>query len=195
MGRLVIASQLNAAFNATLAEHVADAEIVSLPPGPPTSAPRGAEILFAAPFRKAGGAPPEPPPGWPFDLRWVQLLSVGIDFYPPWLFDGLTVTSARGSSSVALAEFTLASIFAAAKRQNHGILTVAASVEGAVWRYLALENAFQVQLLAEAAGPTRPMPDAVARHTAGQIGSEVGAFHAFQPYWDVVSEDEPDLFD
>jgi len=79
--------------------------------------------------------------------------------------------------------------------QNHGILTVAQSVEGAVWRYLALENACQVQLLAEAAGPTRPMPEAVARHTAGQVGTEAGAFHAFQPYWDVISEEEPDLFD
>ncbi len=43
--------------------------------------------------------------------------------------------------------------------------------------------------------PTKPMPEAVARHTAGQVGSEVGGFYAFQPYWDVVSEEEPDLFD
>ncbi|MBV8684133.1 MAG: class II aldolase/adducin family protein, partial [Caulobacteraceae bacterium] len=79
--------------------------------------------------------------------------------------------------------------------QNHGILTVGASVEAAVWRYLALENACQVQLLAEAAGKTKPMPEAVARHTAGQVGSEIGGFYAFQPYWDVVTEEEPDLFD
>lgn len=79
--------------------------------------------------------------------------------------------------------------------QNHGILTVGQSVEAAVWRYLALENACQVQLLAQAAGPTRPMPDDVARHTAGQMGSEIGGVFSFQPYWDVVSEEEPDLFD
>jgi ribulose-5-phosphate 4-epimerase/fuculose-1-phosphate aldolase len=79
--------------------------------------------------------------------------------------------------------------------QNHGILTVAQSVEGAVWRYLALEDACQVQLIAQAAGPTKPMPEAVARHTAGQVGSEIGAFHAFQPYWEVVSEEEADLFE
>jgi ribulose-5-phosphate 4-epimerase/fuculose-1-phosphate aldolase len=79
--------------------------------------------------------------------------------------------------------------------QNHGILTVGQTVESAVWRYLALENACQVQLLAEAAGQTRPMPPDVARHTAGQIGSEIGGVFAFQPYWDVVSEEEPDLFD
>lgn len=79
--------------------------------------------------------------------------------------------------------------------QNHGILTVGQSVEAAVWRYLALENACQVQLLAEAAGPTKPMPPEVARHTAGQIGGENGAIYAFQPYWDVITEEEPDLFD
>jgi len=79
--------------------------------------------------------------------------------------------------------------------QNHGILTVGRSVEAAVWRYLAMENACQVQLLAQAAGPTRPMPDAVARHTAGQVGGEIGNFYAFQPYWDVVTDEEPDLFD
>jgi ribulose-5-phosphate 4-epimerase/fuculose-1-phosphate aldolase len=79
--------------------------------------------------------------------------------------------------------------------QNHGILTVGASVESAVWRYLAMENACQVQLLAEAAGRTKPMPDAVARHTAGQVGSEVGGLYAFQPYWDIITDEEPDLFD
>lgn len=79
--------------------------------------------------------------------------------------------------------------------QNHGILTVGRSVEAAVWRYLALENACQVQLLAQAAGPTRPMPDDVARHTAGQVGNEIGNFFSFQPYWDVVTAEEPDLFD
>ncbi|BBK32718.1 ribulose-5-phosphate 4-epimerase/fuculose-1-phosphate aldolase [Stella humosa] len=79
--------------------------------------------------------------------------------------------------------------------QNHGILTVGRSVEAAVWRYLALENACQVQLLAQAAGPTRPMPDAVARHTAAQVGNEIGNFFAFQPYWDMVTAEEPDLFD
>ena len=79
--------------------------------------------------------------------------------------------------------------------QNHGILTVGQSVEAAVWRYLALENACQTQLLAEAAGPTKPMPPEVAAHTASQVGSEAGGLWAFQPYWDVVTEEEPDLFD
>jgi phosphoglycerate dehydrogenase-like enzyme len=117
MGRLLIASQFNEAFNETVAHSAPGLEILRLPPGPPASLPREVEILLAAPFRKAGGElPMAAPAGWPFDLRWIQLISVGIDFYPTWMFDGPVVTCARGASSVALAEFALAAILAAAKR-------------------------------------------------------------------------------
>ena len=117
MGRLIVASQLDGVFNETLAAHAADVEIVPAPRGAPSALPRGAEVLVAAPFRKAGGElAASAPVGWPFDLKWVQLVSVGIDAYPPWLFDGPVVTSAKGSSAVALAEFALAAIFAATKR-------------------------------------------------------------------------------
>jgi phosphoglycerate dehydrogenase-like enzyme len=117
MSRLTVLSQLDETFNIALAHYAADVDIVTVPRGPPAVLPKAAEVFVAAPFRKAGGAlPPAPPPGWPYDLRWVQLVSVGIDFYPEWLFQGPVVTSARGSSAVALAEFALASILAAAKR-------------------------------------------------------------------------------
>jgi ribulose-5-phosphate 4-epimerase/fuculose-1-phosphate aldolase len=79
--------------------------------------------------------------------------------------------------------------------QNHGILTVGPSLEAAVWRYFALENACQAQLLAEAAGKTKPIPHDVARSTAARVGSAAGGFYAFQPYFDRISRDEPDLFD
>jgi phosphoglycerate dehydrogenase-like enzyme len=117
MSRIIVASQLQEAFNTTIAEHAADVEIVQAPPGCPPTLPGGAEVFIAAPFRKAGGAlPTRPPKGWPFDLRWIQLVSVGTDFYPNWLFEGPVVTSARGSSAVALAEFCLAAILSATKR-------------------------------------------------------------------------------
>lgn len=78
--------------------------------------------------------------------------------------------------------------------QNHGILTVGPSVETAAWRYIAMENACHAQLLAEAAGPTRPLSHAVAAHTAGQVGGAYGDA-SFQPYFDRIARDEPDLFD
>jgi len=117
MSRLVIASQLNATFNTAFAERLPDVEFVNVPAGSTADLPRDARVLIAAPFRKAGGSlPAGPPPGWPFAVKWVQLVSVGIDFYPDWLFQGPVVTSARGASATALAEFALAAIFAEAKR-------------------------------------------------------------------------------
>ncbi len=118
MGRVLVASQLDDAFTRAIAARAgSDVDIISIPRGELEALPKEAAILIAAPFRRAGGElRGAPPPGWPFGLRWVQLVSVGIDFYPHWLFAGPTVTSARGSSAIALAEFSLAAIFAETKR-------------------------------------------------------------------------------
>ena len=114
--RLLVASQLPEALNFTVAARFGDIDIVTLPRGAPEHWPDKAEIFVAAPFRRAGETLPARPQGWPFNLKWIQLMSVGIDFYPDWLFEGPQVTSARGTSAAALAEFALAAIFAAAKR-------------------------------------------------------------------------------
>lgn len=79
--------------------------------------------------------------------------------------------------------------------QNHGLLTVGGSIESAVWRYIGMENAAQVQLAAEAVGTPIPIPHDVAIKTRGQIGSEIAGIYGFKPYWDMVVRDEPDLFD
>src|SRR6195952_3143912 len=51
--------------------------------------------------------------------------------------------------------------------KNHGILTAGPSVEAAAWWYIALDNACQVQLLAEAAGSPHPIPHEQAALTHG----------------------------
>ncbi len=79
--------------------------------------------------------------------------------------------------------------------QNHGILTVGNSVEAAVWNYISFENACHAQLLAEAAGTPRPVSLEVARHTASQFKSVDGAWLTFQPLWDLITREQPDLFD
>lgn len=76
--------------------------------------PAGVEILVAAPGPGAAELPR--PEGWPFDLKWIHFITVGMDFYPPWMFEGTMITTARGTTSVAIAEFVLASILAVAKR-------------------------------------------------------------------------------
>jgi ribulose-5-phosphate 4-epimerase/fuculose-1-phosphate aldolase len=79
--------------------------------------------------------------------------------------------------------------------QNHGLLTVGGSIEAAVWRYIGFENACQAQLAAESAGEPLPIPDAIARHTARQVGSEISGYYGFAPYWASVVRDEPDAFE
>ncbi|MES2718657.1 MAG: NAD(P)-dependent oxidoreductase [Pseudomonadota bacterium] len=73
--------------------------------------PEAAQVLLVRPFSPAQRALP-PPLGWPFNLRWVQLISVGFDNYPPWLLrtPGLPVSTAHRSSSEVIADFALASI-------------------------------------------------------------------------------------
>jgi len=81
----------------------------------------------------------------------------------------------------------------AAILQNHGLLTVGRSVESAVASYVAMENACQTQLLAEAAGTIKPISDSVARYTAGQMaGADPGAF-GFRPLWERIVREQPDL--
>jgi ribulose-5-phosphate 4-epimerase/fuculose-1-phosphate aldolase len=79
--------------------------------------------------------------------------------------------------------------------QNHGLLTVAETVDGAVWRYLAMENACQTQLLAMAAGKPISMSPEVAAHTQMQVGTERNMWSSFQPYWQTITAEEPDLLD
>ena len=52
---------------------------------------------------------------WVRTVPWVQLSGTGIDGLPRELFDGRTVTCARGASGVAISEFVMAAMLAFAK--------------------------------------------------------------------------------
>jgi ribulose-5-phosphate 4-epimerase/fuculose-1-phosphate aldolase len=82
--------------------------------------------------------------------------------------------------------------------QNHGHLTVGGSVEAAVWRYIAFEDAARVQLLVESTGQKpHHVGEDVARFTRGQFdrGGKDNAWFSFQPLWDVITREQPDLFE
>jgi phosphoglycerate dehydrogenase-like enzyme len=112
---LIVASQFDSKVNALLAQRTGLA-VRDVAPGPLTELPPGADVVFALPAPKGQSLLHTPAPrGWS-DVQWVQLASVGIDYYPDWLFDGPVVTSARGTASIAIAEYVLAAIFTAAKR-------------------------------------------------------------------------------
>jgi ribulose-5-phosphate 4-epimerase/fuculose-1-phosphate aldolase len=79
--------------------------------------------------------------------------------------------------------------------RNHGLLTTGYSVDEAAWTFITMERTCQAQLLAEAAGTPVPIASEMARLTHKQVGSRFACYLAFQPLWDWITREEPDLFD
>lgn len=88
--------------------------------------------------------------------------------------------------------------------QNHGFWTVGATVEGAAWRFIALEDAARGQLLALSASggqvgdpaaslPILPPPPLPGPQNRQRL--EVWAWLSFLPLWDRIVREEPDLLD
>lgn len=115
MSGVRIASQLDARFNALLAEQLPGVDVLAVPRGVPQALPEDVLALLAAPHADWRNTP-EPPAGWPYGLGFVQLASSGVDAFPDWLLATLPVASARGVTADSLAEFALAAMFAAAKQ-------------------------------------------------------------------------------
>ncbi|MBV1876300.1 MAG: class II aldolase/adducin family protein [Pseudomonadales bacterium] len=83
----------------------------------------------------------------------------------------------------------------AAILQNHGLLTVGGCVEEAAWWYITMERTCQAQLLAEAAGkPILIDPETAAKTHADVGGPMIGQF-SFKTLFDVIVEEQPNLFD
>jgi ribulose-5-phosphate 4-epimerase/fuculose-1-phosphate aldolase len=79
--------------------------------------------------------------------------------------------------------------------RNHGLLTVGHSVDEAAWWFVTMERSCQAQLIAEAAGRPQPIPAHTARLTAGQVGSHIAGWFSFQPLYDRIVQEQPDLLD
>lgn len=80
--------------------------------------------------------------------------------------------------------------------ENHGILTAGLSVEAAAWHFIALDNAARTQLLAEAAGDVKALSHDVASFTADQFNDRGdGGRRAFQPLYEQIVREQPDLLD
>src|SRR5437588_2212367 len=79
--------------------------------------------------------------------------------------------------------------------RNHGLLTVGATVDAAAWWFITMERTCQSQLLAEAAGTPRPIDDEQAKITAGQVGHPLAGWLSFQPLYERIVREQPDLLD
>lgn len=79
--------------------------------------------------------------------------------------------------------------------RNHGMLTVGESVQSAAWWFLTLERTAQSQLMAYAAGTPAQIPHDAALATRGQVGPEFAGWFQFQPIWERINKDNPDIWD
>jgi ribulose-5-phosphate 4-epimerase/fuculose-1-phosphate aldolase len=79
---------------------------------------------------------------------------------------------------------------------NHGLLTVGqTSVDEAAWWFITMERTCQAQLLAEAAGQPVPIDAEQAEKTAAQVGMPLAGWLSFQPLYDWIVEQQPDLLE
>ena len=83
----------------------------------------------------------------------------------------------------------------AAILSNHGLLTVGHSVDEAAWWFITMERTCQAQLLAEAAGTPVLIDREQAGKTAKQVGGHFAGWFSFQPLYDWIVAEQPDLLD
>jgi ribulose-5-phosphate 4-epimerase/fuculose-1-phosphate aldolase len=79
--------------------------------------------------------------------------------------------------------------------RNHGLLTVGHTVDAAAWWFITMERTCQAQLLADAAAQPIPIAPEHAAVTAGQVGNEVAGWFNFQPLYEWIVGEQPDLLD
>ncbi len=79
--------------------------------------------------------------------------------------------------------------------RNHGLLTVGHSVDEAAWWFITMERSCQAQLMAEAAGKPALIDPGSAALTAGQVGTHGIGWLSFQPLYERIVREEPDLLD
>jgi phosphoglycerate dehydrogenase-like enzyme len=105
---LRVVNQLGERAAAAVLHDFPDAEVVAFSPdGPPPGF--SADVMFG------GWGDWEQLAPWVRAVPWVQLSGTGVDGLPAALFDGRTVTCARGASGVAISEFVMAAMLAFAK--------------------------------------------------------------------------------
>jgi len=79
--------------------------------------------------------------------------------------------------------------------RNHGLLTVGHSVDEAAWWFITMERTCQAQILAESTGHAVHIDPDQAAKTAEQVGSHRAGWFSFQPLYDWIVEEHPDLLD
>jgi ribulose-5-phosphate 4-epimerase/fuculose-1-phosphate aldolase len=77
--------------------------------------------------------------------------------------------------------------------RNHGLLTVGHSVDKAAWWFVAMERSCQAQLMADAAGTPILIDSENARLAQRQVGSHQLGWCSFQPLYELLVYQQPEL--
>lgn len=79
--------------------------------------------------------------------------------------------------------------------RNHGLLTVGPTVDAAVWWFITMERSCQAQLLAMAAGDRVLIDPEQAATTKEQVGSDKMGWLSYQPLYERMVREQPDVLD
>jgi len=79
--------------------------------------------------------------------------------------------------------------------RNHGLITVGGSVDEAAWWFITMERSCQAQLMAEAAGKPVLIEAEHAAKTKAVVGSAVAGWFSFQPIYQKIISEQPDILE
>ncbi len=105
-------------------------------------------------------------------------------------FTGVVLDNTEGKRIAAALGDTKAAIL-----QNHGLLTVGESVDEAAWWFVTMERSCQAQLMAEAAGAPVKISREAALQTRETVGSHLAGWFSFQPLYQVIIAEQPELLE
>ncbi len=83
----------------------------------------------------------------------------------------------------------------AAILRNHGLITVGSTVDEAAWWFISMERTCQAQLLAQAAGSPKLINHDSATLARNQVGSHYMGWFSFQPHYEMIARQQPELFE
>ena len=104
------------------------------------------------------------------------------------VFTGVVLKAAQAKGIVAALADHQAVIL-----KNHGLISVGAGIDEAIWVFVALESSCKSQLLAEASGQPCVIDDDNALLTRSQIGNDHALWHMAQPLFEQVFDRYPEL--
>jgi ribulose-5-phosphate 4-epimerase/fuculose-1-phosphate aldolase len=78
---------------------------------------------------------------------------------------------------------------------NHGLITVGRTVDEAAWWFISMERSCQAQMIAEEIGTPVLIDPEHAALTFTQVGVPGAGWYQFQPLYDWITDEQPDLLE